>query len=200
MRRASCVLAIALTAALSGCAYFPQRMGYDRNTGTWPDPVYRTPEERAASETNGATRPGSAIAESNGISRPAGAVAERKTGRTSSSLEKTIKPWLGVPYLYGGSTKKGTDCSGFVRNIMQEWAGISLPRTAAEQAKIGKSVSKGSLKAGDAVFFGQWNRVSHVGIALGDGNFAHASTSKGVTITPLDDPYWSRHYKGARRF
>ena len=187
MRRASCVLAIALTAALSGCAYFPQRMGYDRNTGTWPDPVYRTPEERAASETNGVSRPGSAV-------------AERKTGRTSSSLEKTIKPWLGVPYLYGGSTKKGTDCSGFVKNVMQEWAGISLPRTAAEQAKIGKSVSKGSLKAGDAVFFGQWNRVSHVGIALGDGSFAHASTSKGVTITPLDDPYWSRHYKGARRF
>ena len=83
-----CVLASALL-AFSGCSYMPQRMGYDRNTGTWPDPVYRTPEERAASETNGVSRPGSAV-------------AERKTGRTSSSLEKTIKPWLGVPYLYGG--------------------------------------------------------------------------------------------------
>ena len=182
-----CVLASALL-AFSGCSYMPQRMGYDRNTGTWPDPVYRTPEERAASP---------AAISRGGESAQA---ATRSLTADEQSLRRIIKPWMGTPYVYGGSTRQGTDCSGFVLNVMRDWAGISLPRTAEQQAKLGRPVSSGSLQAGDAVFFGSWNRVEHVGIALGDGTFAHASTSKGVTVTPLSAPYWAKRYKGARRF
>ena len=195
-----CVLASALL-AFSGCSYMPQRMGYDRNTGTWPDPVYRTPEERAASPA-GISRGGDsapAAVSRDGKSAPAPA-ANRSLTADEQSLRKVIKPWMGTPYVYGGSTRQGTDCSGFVLNVMRDWAGISLPRTAEQQAKLGRPVSSGSLQAGDAVFFGSWNRVEHVGIALGDGTFAHASTSKGVTVTPLSAPYWAKRYKGARRF
>jgi len=192
-----CVLASALL-AFSGCSYMPQRMGYDRNTGTWPDPVYRTPEERAASPA-GISRDGGPAISRDGKPAPAPA-ANRSLTADEQSLRKAIKPWMGTPYVYGGSTRKGTDCSGFVLNVMRDWAGISLPRTAEQQAKLGRPVSSGSLRAGDAVFFGSWSRVEHVGIALGDGTFAHASTSKGVTVTPLSDPYWAKRYKGARRF
>ncbi len=170
-------------------------MGYDRKIGGWPDPEYRTPEERASQVVRPADEKG-------GTTSASTKRDEQRTvpSATPRSLEKVVKPWIGTPYLYGGNTKKGTDCSGFVGKVMLEWAGIALPRSASEMYKLGKRIGAKEIKAGDAVFFGQWNRIDHVGIALDNTRFIHASTSKGVMISPLNDPYWSKRYKGARRF
>jgi len=116
------------------------------------------------------------------------------------SWDKVLSPWLGTPYLLGGTTKNGVDCSGFVSGVYMEKEGMSIPRTSAEEFKIGKAVAKHDLNIGDLVFFGDNLKVSHVGIYVGNGNFIHASTSLGVTVTPLSDSYWVPRYIGARRY
>jgi cell wall-associated NlpC family hydrolase len=117
---------------------------------------------------------------------------------TADQIITTAKKYIGVPYVWGGSTPSGFDCSGFVKYVFDKH-GIPLPRTAATQYGAGKSVKKADLRKGDLVFFGENGRITHVGIYMGDGNFIHASSSKGVTITPLNNSYWSVRYYGARR-
>ncbi|MDR2555561.1 MAG: C40 family peptidase [Fibromonadaceae bacterium] len=120
-----------------------------------------------------------------------------------SEWDNVLLPWLGTPYKYGGNTKRGTDCSGFVSSVYMEKERMSVPRTTKDGFKNGKSVDRSSLVVGDLVFFsreGRGNKVNHVGIYVGDGNFMHASTSLGVTITPLDDSHWKTLYLGARRY
>ena len=84
-------------------------------------------------------------------------------------------------------------------NIYKEETGISLPHSSTQMFQMGKKIEKGDLKTGDLVFFGGGSGVDHVGVYLGDGNFTHASTSRGVMISPLTDSYWQPRYKGARR-
>jgi len=114
--------------------------------------------------------------------------------------DRVLAPWLGVPYMSGGSSKNGVDCSGFVSSVYMEKEGIYLPRTTTDEFKLGKSVDKTNLAIGDLVFFGERGNVNHVGIYVGKGNFIHASTSKGVMVSPLDDIYWEPRYVGARRY
>ena len=112
-----------------------------------------------------------------------------------------INLYLGTPYKYGGTDRNGLDCSGFVQKVFDEALGIKLPRTVARQWKFGKPVDKDELAFGDLVFF-KTNRKktpSHVGIYIGANKFAHASSSLGVTITPMSDSYWSKRYVGAKR-
>jgi probable lipoprotein NlpC len=113
--------------------------------------------------------------------------------------DRVLSPWIGTPYLYGGNTKRGTDCSGFVSSVYMEKEKISLPRTTTDGYKMGKSVNKNRLEIGDVIYFGEKRKVSHVGIFVGNGNFIHASTSLGVTVTPLEDSYWKPKYMGAKR-
>ena len=114
--------------------------------------------------------------------------------------DNVLSPWLGTPYLYGGSSKVGTDCSGFVSSVYMEKEGIYLPRTTTAEFDMGTSISKSKLKIGDVVFFKERGRISHVGIFVGNENFIHASTSRGVTVTSLNDSYWKPRYAGARRY
>lgn len=119
------------------------------------------------------------------------------------SLEKIVpaaKKYIGVPYKYGGTTAAGFDCSGFIRQVFNE-IGVSLPRTAAEMYKQGTSIAKSDLRVGDLVFFNTTGKpASHAGIYIGNGQFIHASSSKGITITNLSDPYyWGPKYIGAKR-
>ena len=101
----------------------------------------------------------------------------------------------GVPYVFGGTTPYGFDCSGFVQYVFRQ-LGFSLPRMADEQYNASARVSQLSL--GNLVFFETYTSgVSHVGIYLGNRRFIHASSSKGVTISSLDDSYWSPRYVGA---
>lgn len=119
---------------------------------------------------------------------------------SGSAIIKEGKKHLGVRYQYGGTTPKGFDCSGFTSYTFKK-KNVKLPRTAAEQYKKGKSVSKKNLKAGDLVFFKTTSKtkISHVGIYAGNNKFIH-SAGKGVAITSINDPYyWKSKYAGARR-
>ena len=108
--------------------------------------------------------------------------------------------YMGVPYVFGGNTpSSGFACSGYVRYVFAN-AGIYLPRTADVQYNCGYAVSTSELAPGDLVFFETYcPGPSHVGIYVGDGNFIHASSSRGVTISSLSSSYYSAHYLGARR-
>lgn len=115
------------------------------------------------------------------------------------SVIDTAKRFIGVPYVFGGTTPRGFDCSGFVQYVFNQY-GKKLPRTADIQFKQGKHVARNQLTPGDLVFFTTYEAgASHNGIYLGNGQFIHASSSRGVTINKLDDMYWKSRYFGARR-
>ena len=117
----------------------------------------------------------------------------------SRRIVQTSMKYIGVPYVFGGTSPSGFDCSGYVRYVFAQ-AGISLPRMADEQYYFGKPISTTDLRAGDLVFFSTYTYgPSHVGIYLGDGNFINASSSRGVVIDSLGNSYWSSTYIGARR-
>lgn len=123
----------------------------------------------------------------------------RGSSYVSRRIISNAMQYIGVPYVFGGTTPYGFDCSGYVQFIFAQ-AGISLPRTADAQYEVGIPVSISELIPGDAVFFTTYTYgASHVGIYVGDGNFIHASSSRGVTISSLSSAYYSTHYIGARR-
>lgn len=116
----------------------------------------------------------------------------------SSELVENALSLQGVPYLYGGTSRSGFDCSGYVQYVFKG-SGISLPRTAAEQYKAGSSVTQAELQSGDLVFFTTYAPgASHVGIYIGGGSFVDASNS-GVGISSLSSEYFASRYLGARR-
>jgi cell wall-associated NlpC family hydrolase len=106
----------------------------------------------------------------------------------------------GAPYAWGGATPKGFDCSGFTHYVYAQH-GVSLPRIAAHQYRVGASVGADRLQPGDLVFFSTLAPgPSHVGLALGDGRFVHAPSERGeVRVESLGARYWQRRYLGARR-
>jgi len=118
----------------------------------------------------------------------------------SRTVVSDAMSYMGVPYVFGGNTpSSGFDCSGYVRYVFAN-AGIYLPRTADVQYNCGYAVSTSELAPGDLVFFETYcPGPSHVGIYVGDGNFVHASSSRGVTVSSLSSSYYSAHYLGARR-
>jgi cell wall-associated NlpC family hydrolase len=121
------------------------------------------------------------------------------TSSKASAVISTAKSFVGVPYVWGGDSPSGFDCSGFSQYVLKQ-NGISVPRTAADQYTVGISVSKSNLRVGDMVFFTTYKAgASHLGFYIGNGNFIHASSSKGVTISSLSNTYYSSHYIGARR-
>ncbi len=121
------------------------------------------------------------------------------------SLVTYAKKFLGVKYVYGGSSPKGFDCSGFVSYVYNHF-GISLERVAADQARQGTKVSRANLKPGDVVFYdtnGGKNYINHAGIYIGDGKFIHASSGSNahkVVISSLSEGFYSNAYMSARRF
>lgn len=107
--------------------------------------------------------------------------------------------YKGVPYVFGGTTPKGFDCSGYVQYVFRDCK-ATLPRLADEQALKGVFVTQRQLRPGDLVFFTTYlPGASHVGIYAGSGQFWSASSSKGVILSSLKDEYWKTRYYGARR-
>lgn len=113
--------------------------------------------------------------------------------------------WLGTPHRYGGSTKRGVDCSGFVAIVYREIYGKQLARSSADMLKHNcKKVSREKLQEGDLVFFrtskrGGRKTPTHVGIYLKNGKFIHTSTSSGVIVSSLSEPYYQRTWIGGGR-
>jgi murein DD-endopeptidase / murein LD-carboxypeptidase len=118
---------------------------------------------------------------------------------TNISLFATIEEWWGTRYRYGGTTKRGVDCSSYTGQVLQAAYGVTLPRTARTQYGMTARVNRMDLEEGDLVFFNTRGGVSHVGIYLRDGYFTHSSSSHGVTISNLNETYYSRKYIGAGR-
>jgi len=110
-----------------------------------------------------------------------------------------VYDWIGTPYRFGGSSRKGIDCSAFTKELYSEVFNLDIKRSSRDIFSMVSPVGKDELKEGDLVFFKiHSRRISHIGIYLGNNRFAHAS-SKGVAISSLDDAYYSRYfYKGGR--
>ncbi|MBX3747983.1 MAG: C40 family peptidase [Verrucomicrobiae bacterium] len=132
--------------------------------------------------------------------RTGGKVDRHDRGPSVSAWEREVERWMGTPYRWGGDTQRGVDCSGFVQQVHFRVSGVRLPRTTAEQFKVGTAVARRELRPGDLVFFETTGRgVSHVGLSLGGDRFAHASQSRGVVVAGLGEAYWTQRYLGARR-
>jgi cell wall-associated NlpC family hydrolase len=116
------------------------------------------------------------------------------------ALVATAETYLGVPYRYGGVSRDGLDCSGLVMSVYRKHD-IQLPRTSAQQFRVGRPVAPSALRAGDLVFFANGRgRVNHVGIYAGQGRFIHASTSRhAVRYDSLREGYFRDRFAGARR-
>ena len=122
------------------------------------------------------------------------------TGKEDKKFIEAIAGWLGTPYLYGGTTKKGVDCSGFVKAIYYDVYNISLYRSANDIVKNCELIDKKDLKAEDLIFFKiKSDKVSHVGIYLNKGEFIHASSSKGVIVSNISDAYYLKYYYSGGR-
>lgn len=124
-----------------------------------------------------------------------------KKSSKEQQLEAFCSEWSGTPYRYGGSSKTGTDCSGFASQLYREVYEISLPRSSGEMAKLSIRVEEKDLRSGDLVFFKiNGKTISHVGVYLGDKKFIHASTKRGVIISHLDEEYYRRTFSHGGRF
>lgn len=122
--------------------------------------------------------------------------------KSSKNVISEAKKYLGTKYKFGGSTRRGLDCSAFTRLVIKKTKKKTIPRTAEKQASVGKHVRKKDLKPGDLVFFKNTYKkgISHVGIYIGYNKFIHASSgAKKVTISSLNKKYYKKHYAGARR-
>lgn len=119
----------------------------------------------------------------------------------TKKLVRTALSMRGFPYRWGGTTKRGFDCSGFTKYLYSEVKGVDIPRTAAAQFKSGQKVAGKDLKPGDLLFFRTRGRhVGHVGIYIGNGKMVHAANPRaGVKVDQLFGGYWGKRLVGARR-
>ncbi|MGM0461057.1 MAG: C40 family peptidase [Fibrobacterota bacterium] len=114
-------------------------------------------------------------------------------------LTSTARSYLGVPYRYGGTTRRGMDCSGLVYRVYRDLGYDSFQRVSSQSLyRMGRRTQRHRLQPGDLCFFSSSGRINHVGFYMGNNTFIHASSSRGVIITSLDDPYWSKKSAGFR--
>jgi len=118
-----------------------------------------------------------------------------------ANLNDQLRNWRGTPYRYGGMSRGGVDCSGFVLMTFRDKFDLQLPRETRKQAELGTEIDKDDLLPGDLVFFktGSGKSGLHVGIYDTDNQFIHASTSRGVMRSSLDNVYWRKNFWQARR-
>lgn len=130
---------------------------------------------------------------------PSKTVQPQNASQPRNKLQAFYTRWQGTPYQYGGLTSKGIDCSGFVYLAYKNVFNYPLPRMTRHQLRLGRRIEKNELQFGDLVFFKTSKKVWHVGIYTSNERFVHASTSKGVITSHLQNPYWKSKYRVARR-
>ncbi|OOF12050.1 hypothetical protein BZG82_02440 [Salinivibrio sp. PR5] len=116
------------------------------------------------------------------------------------ALTQHYQQWQGTPYRWGGTSRQGIDCSAYTQRVYRDALSTPLPRTTHGQAKGGYPVDYKDAQLGDLVFFHIRPGLRHVGIYLGNQQFMHASTSQGVTVSRLDNPYWQARFWQFRRY
>nr|WP_315292786.1 NlpC/P60 family protein [Serratia proteamaculans] len=116
-----------------------------------------------------------------------------------AKISEHYAKWKGTRYKFGGASLSGIDCSAFIQIFFKEKFSKHLPRTTIEQRKLGVPVVKNNLTLGDLIFFTMSKDERHVGVYIGNGQFMHASSSQGVTISRLNTPYWQQRYHQSRR-
>ena len=117
----------------------------------------------------------------------------------ATALQQQLRAWEGTPYRYGGLSRRGIDCSGFIHVAFRDAFGLNMPRSTALLSKTGYVIPQNKLSVGDLVFFKTGFKQRHVGIYVGNRQFIHASTSKGVMKSNLNNPYWSKAYWKSHR-
>ncbi|MYL35326.1 hypothetical protein GLW08_03275 [Pontibacillus yanchengensis] len=129
-----------------------------------------------------------------------GHAQEVSAASEGENLIAAAKNHMGTPYVFGGASPNGFDCSGFTQYMFKKMD-IDIPRTTGSQANVGEKVSKSNLKVGDLIFFKNTYKqgISHVGIYVGNNKFISATSSEGVDVVSLDNPYWGPKYATARR-
>lgn len=206
--RGACAVTVAMI--LSGCSTLSESRSPTASVPPLvPPPAVAAhspvvaPEERRLPEPRPAERP-SAAQDRSSPRDEARTPTHHRRGSASPPRSRsghalaidTALTYVGAPYRWGGSTPAGFDCSGFVRHVYAR-SGIALPRTVAEQYRVGTPVHRGSLRPGDLVFF---DRLRHNGIYIGRGEFVHASSGAGrVSVSRLDDDWFRHRWSGGRR-
>lgn len=132
-------------------------------------------------------------------SSPPLAASVSNVNEAQASLMQAYREWKGTPYVLGGTSARGVDCSSFVRLVFDDYFGIDLPPNTRTQLNAGSAIRRPGLRTGDLVFFRTGRKTLHVGIITGGKDFLHASTTKGVMISNLSEYYWSSRYLAARR-
>jgi len=174
--------------------------GFTASTHEWRPPTEAELAELAHALKVADTAPPSVSAPLVVAAAPGAPEARKAADSIKDRLLRVARRMLEVPYRYGGTTLWGLDCSGFVQKAFA-FLDLDLPHSARAQFQEGIKISKEELSAGDLVFFRvRAKYASHVGIYLGDNRFIHASShDRKVTIDSLDEPYYLKHYLGAKR-
>jgi len=124
-------------------------------------------------------------------------------GLTDEQFEDKVKGYLGTPYRSGGTSRDGMDCSGFVKTVYDRFFGIDLPGSARAQFGFSelKKINSCEIQPGDLIFFAnsKKKRINHVGMYISEGQFIHASSTQGITVSSLDDSYWKKRLVGSKR-
>jgi len=180
----ACALAVVAVLSVAGCTP-PKRVVY----------VPQTERGLAVNESSSDRADGLSA----DVLAGAKAIVDPNKRYVAALLKLYVHDWRGTPYRRGGMSHRGVDCSGFTLLTFRDIFGLDLPRTTGEQAGRGEKIKKKELVPGDLVFFktGIWQK--HVGVCLDKTRFAHASLSKGVTVSSLEEDYWREHFWQARR-
>lgn len=178
------------------------KLRFPRGTVAWVRGDLLEPVSTAQVASSNRRNPTSVASRPSASTRTRDRRVAMAAGATGNSIVDRAYQYLGVRYRWAGNTSRsGFDCSGFVSHVMRTH-GVSLPRTSAEQSRVGVPVDKGSLRSGDLVFFrtSRGTRINHVGIYVGNGRFIHASSGqRRVTVSSLNEGYYARRFVAARR-
>jgi murein DD-endopeptidase / murein LD-carboxypeptidase len=164
-------------------------------------PLYTSSKNNALPATLPISVPGITIEEATALHIKYALLLDTEVEQVGNTpLFQLIDEWWGTRYRLGGADRNGIDCSGFTQVLYNQLYRVPLPRISRDQFRAATPVPVTEMQEGDLVFFAQGSTITHVGFYLHNNKFVHASTSEGVMISDLNEPYWSKRFAGAGRF